>query len=393
VTKIVERLHALRALTADYVRTAPIGPPSAPNLHRELGLTRTFAWKVSRFLASTRHVDIVEFLLTPEGASILAQQGERATGDVQSARQYVESYTQKHAALLALGSLDTLAALLRSAEGVETELIPRPLLRDAFRANRAIWGVEATTLVRTAIITAEPDRPDRLRYVIVYMLHGLRLLRPCSDCLISRERPTRVDMKPIDVTAVPVIPQANASLPASYIAELCSPAGIVVARRVSDDRAVTDAVIGLGVGVNEPCTVVKAETYPNAQTRVRDRDHTLGAHSLEVRFPVEQIVIEQYCDPSLGLGEPTAQVKALLDGRPWYEATRAETLAVPCDREHVTSGVQLAPPSRCPVYERALDLVCTSANIDRARLTHTRATYVHPPVPTVATMIRALAER
>jgi hypothetical protein len=392
VVLISERLHALRALTTEYVRTAPIGPPSAPNLHRELGLTRTFAWKVSRFLTSVRHVEIIEFLLTPEGAAILAMQVERATADVASSRRYVETYAERHAELLAMGSLATLAALLRNAEGVSNELIPRSLLRDAFRANRVIWGVEATTLVRTAIITADPDDASRLRFVLVYFLHGLRLLRQHADCLISRERPTRVDMHPIDVVALPTVAGAASARPLSYIDELCSPEGVVVARRVSDDRAVTDAVIGLGVGLNEPCNLVKSDVYRRAMPRVMSPDHTLAAHSLEIRFPVQQVVIEQYCDPSLGLGEPRAEMTALLDGRPWYEAARSEKLAVPCEREEASGGMQLAAPAQCPGYERAMELVCGAEGIDLSVLEHVRVTYAHPPVPSLAAMVRGLAE-
>jgi hypothetical protein len=396
LTTIVTKLHALRALTADCVRLTALAAPSAPNLHRELGLTRTFAWKVARFLTSMRPVELVEFLLTPEGAAILAEHVQRATGDATRTTQFIDAYAREHASLIALGNPATLAALLRNAEGVDSEPIPRTLLRDAFRANRAVWGVEARTLVRTAIITQEPTNPDTLRLVIVYMLRGLRLLRRCDDCLISRERPTRVDMRAIDVSPTPAASHAphsehaTSTLPTNYIRDFCAPSDLVIARRISDDRAVTDAVIGLQPGSASRCDITKADVYASVLPKVCTPEFTLAAHSVEVRLPVEQVVIEQYCDESLGLGEAKAEMSSLLDGRPWYEATRAEKLAVPVTLERAQPGEQLAPPDQCEHYADILAQVCAAQQQDLRGLSLCRATVAFPPSPSVFSMIRAL---
>lgn len=381
---ITRSLLELRELVSQLASSAVTEPPSATKLHRGLGLTRTFAWKLARFLTTISLPELAEYLPTPEGIVIFASRAEQCGISSALTRQIVDRYTAAHAKLTVHGSPATLAAILRHATDGSAEPVPVATLREAFRCNSVIWGVQATSLVRSAFIVPDAENPGMMSYYTTFLLTGLRILRRCEDCLISRERPTRSDMTAFEGERHAAVPRGSKPLlPDDYMTELCSPSGVSVVRRVGHDLSVMDSVVGLPVGDSPTCQLVRATCFRQLHSVKATTSHYDGAVSLEVRLPVESAIVDFYVHPSCVAGEAIPTIAPLLDGRPWYEVKRSDNLAIDSRLQQTAPGQELEEPQACPNYRQAIRKVAQRHNIRTEELMHWRLSVAFPPAPCV----------
>jgi hypothetical protein len=239
-------------------------------------------------------------------------------------------------------------------------------------------------LVRSAFIVPDPDNPGMVSYYTTFLLTGLRILRRCEDCLISRERPTRSDMTAFEGERHAAVPRGSKPLlPDDYMTEFCSPAGLSVVRRVGHDLSVMDSVVGLPVGDSPTCQLVRSTCFRQLHSVKATTSHYDGAVSLEVRLPVESAVVDYYVHPSCVDGDALITIAPLLDGRPWYEVKRHDNLAIETRLQQTAPGTELESPPACPNYREAIRSVAQRHNIRTDELMHWRLSSAFPPAPCV----------
>jgi hypothetical protein len=285
---------------------------------RTLGLDKSLAWKVARFVKdedpsrAARHmpgtggVDIVLRAAAARGV------GEAPVAAVRTAGRRLHEFVERHA-----GDRRSFEAMLAGGVGADGQ-VDLEVRRAAYRAGSAAWGVRAGLQLLTIAIRPSADRPGMLDFVSVSGLVDLERLRTDVPWIIRRfwvhddsgERVHQVHREPLD-------PAGAEGSVMPLMGRYCSHPPPAVRRFEGSGGMVYDELVEGPVGRRAAVSCILGERYIAAASSERSPENRWAVYPLVVRTPVEQVQFDLLLHPELEhFGPARMMVRGLLEDRP-----------------------------------------------------------------------------
>lgn len=310
-------LREVQAAMTDLLADVGLEGARAIKLGRRLGLDKTLAWRVARFVEGTDSVEAARHLPGAGGVEIVIRAAE-ALGvaparieAVRAADLRLREFVGRHA-----GDRRSFEAMLSS--GGPDERMLQEERRSLYRAGSAIWGVRARVQVLLLALRPSPTADGLLDVVQLGGLVDLERLRPDVPWIVRRLRASarddsqtliRMQREPLDG---PDSPPGSSLIP-----EYCSTPLPQMRRFEAANGWLYDEIAPGPVGRRSAVTCILGEIYRSALPFRRAPDNTFGRYTLTVRTPVECVLFDLLIHRSLSHFGPARQsVQGLLEDRP-----------------------------------------------------------------------------
>ncbi|MEM1184569.1 MAG: hypothetical protein AAGI53_06155 [Planctomycetota bacterium] len=313
----VDTLRAAQSAMTELLTGAGLGGAKAVEVGRELGLDKTLAWKVARFVddedpaRAAKHlpgqggVEIVLKAAAVRGVSSMRIEAAR------DADRRLRAFVREHA-----GDRRTFEAMLAGRERDEKlELEER---RAYYRAGSAIWGVRARAQFLMLALRPSQTDQDMLDGLQVGGLIDLERLRPDVPWIVRRLRAsTDAGKTMFKVRREPIDPQGQTEGGMPLLSEFCTRPLPPIRQTEASNGWVYDELAPGDVGRGGAVRIVTGEIYRSALPSVRSEDNTYGRYMLTVRTPVEHVQLDVLVHKGLShFGPAEASVSGLLEDRP-----------------------------------------------------------------------------
>lgn len=312
-------LHEARSAMVDLLVGAGLAGARATEVGRGLGLDKTLAWRLSRFVEDDDPVSAAKHLPGAGGVEIVlraaARQGvERARIDaVREADRKLRAFVEQHA-----GDRRTFEAML--AGGARDPKLDLEERRAFFRAGSSIWGVRARTQFAVLVLRPSAEQPGSGGLVMdalqVSGFVGLERLRPDVPWVLRRLRVSTDNGKTMSrVQGVPLDPSGvSGGMP--LMREFSSDPLPALRQVEGSNGWIYDELAPGAVGREGAVTAVSGEWYRGALPGSYSETNTFGRYMLMVRTPVEFVQFDLLVHESLSHFEPAvAEVIGLLEDR------------------------------------------------------------------------------
>lgn len=326
-----ERVRTVQAALTDLLASAGVGGSRSMAVGRRLGLDKTLAWKVTRFVGSADVIKAFRHMPGPGGVEIvLRAAGEMNVGEavlerVRSADREFRAFVAEHA-----GDRRTFEAMLAGEKpDPRSELEER---RSYFRSGSTLWGVRAKLQFLMLALKPSATRVGYADAVQVSGFSGFERLRSDVPWIVRRLRAhSDSGAEVIRVVREPLVESRRArGLPPLFDPYCTQP--LPELRQFERDTGwVYDELAPGEVGRAGATTVVLGERYMGALPTERAADNTVGTYTLTVRTPVECVLFDLLLHQDLRhFGRPRREMVGLLEDRP---APRAASGAAAADGE------------------------------------------------------------
>lgn len=330
------RLREAQAALTDLLAGAGLGGARPVDVGRQLGLDKTLAWKLARFVQEADPVEAARHMPGPGGVEIVLRAAS-ARGvapvrieAVRDADQRLRDFVGRHA-----GDRRSFEAML--AGGARDERLVQEERRAFYRAGSAIWGVRAR--VQFLMLALRPSERDD------GMLDGVQLgglvdferLRSDVPWIVRRLRASATDdgRAVLRMRREPLDPAGAASGGGALVPEFCSQPPPQLRQFEGANGWVYDEIAPGPVGRRGAVTCVMGEIYRSALPFRHAPDNTQGRYTLTVRTPVECVLFDLLLHRSLShFGRANASVVGLLEDRPPGAGT-ASLLAGPQEAQRL----------------------------------------------------------
>ena len=322
----VVRLREAQSAMTEMLDDAGLGGARPTAVGRTLGLDKTLAWKVARFIEDSDPVDAAKHIPGTGGVEIVL----RAATDYGVASKHIEAvraadralreFVEQHA-----GDRRTFEAMRAGvARDERGDLEER---KACFRAGAAIWGVRAKSqFLMLAFKPSEVDESavdsmelsgyesfERLRKDVPWLVRRLHVSTANAADASELERSA------LDSAGVGV----RGGLP--LMTEFCSQPFVEIQQFVGPDGSVFDEIAPGQVGRDAATTCVMGEAHHAGLPRYYSEDNDFGRYVLGVRTPVEAVVFDVLMHESLtNFGPMESYVAAVVEGRPRPGPTQFE---------------------------------------------------------------------
>lgn len=347
------RLREAQAAMTDLLDAAGLGGAKPTLIGRTLGVDKTLAWKVARFVEDPDAVGAARHMPGSAGVEILLKAasahgvGEGCVRAVREADGRLREFVRRHA-----GDRRSFEAML--AAGGRDDRIEFEERKALYKSGSAIWGVRAR--VQMLMLALRPSERDpasidmlqlsgmfdfeRLREDVPWIIRRLTMRR--SDEHARQD--TGFAREPLDPDGVP--PGGGLALVRKY----CSSPTPEIRQFRAEDGTVYDEIAPGPVGRHGAVSFVAGEVYRAALPLHWSKDNREGRYKLTVRTPVEAVVFDVLVHPALAhFGDAEVRVHGLLEDRPsqgapaarsglLYEPEAAHRLGTPAVMQTVRIG-------------------------------------------------------
>ncbi len=322
-----EQLRIVQAAMTDLLAEAGLSNARPTDVGRALGLDKTLAWKVCRFVgasdlgAAARHMpgaSGVEILVRAAAAAGVA---EKFVAQTRDADRLLRAFVAKQA-----GDRRTFESMLASGPDGErderTELEER---RSHFRSGAAIWGVRAQLQFLMLALKPSPTREGFLDAVQVSGFVGFERLRPDVPWTVRRQRAhSDSGAEVFKVVREPLVEARRRAGSPPLFDPYCSKPIPELRQYEVENGWVYDELAPGRVGRGGATTVVLGERYLGPIPFRRSPDNTRGVYALTVRTPVACVLFDVLLHRSLShFGRARRFVCGLLENLPTTDATGA----------------------------------------------------------------------
>ncbi len=180
--RVLERLQRATDRLLDSLDCSGRSPT---DIHRATALPMKLSWKLSRLVTSRSALAGAVSIPGPSNQRALLQRARKANVPEMVRDEVRESFDlfEEHVRVEAgdRRSYDSLVSVYAS----DSDRIMRDHRRNAFVANRHIWGLEADLQLVTNIVSISKTDPDRVDSASLYSAAGIRRLRPTRAPLIK----------------------------------------------------------------------------------------------------------------------------------------------------------------------------------------------------------------
>ncbi len=352
-----EQLRNMQAAVTDLLAQAGVSGARPTDVGRRLGLDKTLAWKVARFVEGTDPLVAVRHMPGPGGVEIILRAaGEQRVAEailerVRRADRELREFVSRHA-----GDRRAFEAMIAGQTGdSRNELEER---RAYYRSGSALWGARAKLQFLMLALMPSSARPGYLDVAQVSGLVDLERLRPDVPWIVRRLRAHSDTGSVYRVQRTPLLPErAERGLPPLFDA-YCSQPPPEVRQFERDNGWVYDELApppAGSVGRAGAVTVVLGERYVGALPMHRSADNTRGAYSLTVRTPVECVLFDLLLHRDLAhYGAPRRAVYGLLEDRPPTSGASASLLMDPVPAADIGASA-VVQTHRWPRYAALVD--------------------------------------
>lgn len=311
-----EHVRAMQAALVDLLAGAGLAGARPTKVGRELGLDKTLAWKVVRFMedddlaGAARHMPGsggVEIFLTA-----LRKRGAESSqlDAAREADRQLRDFMEQHA-----GDRRSFEAML--ASGGRDERIETEARKAYYRAGSAIWGVRARVQFLMLALRPSERTEGMLDGVQVSGLIDFERLRPDVPWIIRRLRATSDTGKGLQFEREPLDPAGKTGPTVPLFPAYCSQPLPELQQFIGANGWVYDQIAPGPVGRSGALTCVTGEVYRDALPYRRSEDNTSAKYSLMIRTPVEGVHFDLLLHNDLRHFRPTqTTVRGLLEDRP-----------------------------------------------------------------------------
>lgn len=308
--RLQDAQEAMRAL----LDGAGLRDAKASEVGRALGLDKSLAWKVARFVRdddpsrAARHMPGsggVDIVLRAAGAKGVGDDRIEAMRDADRAlREFVDQHAGDRR------SFEAMFAAGGRAGGLELDV-----RRELFRAGSGAWGVRARTQFLTLALRPSTTTPGSIDFVKVGGFVDLERLRADVPWIISRLTINDdAGRSSNQVTREPLEPGAPEGM--ALMTRHCSHP-MPMLRRFAERGVVYDELAPGPVGRRSAVSVVMGERYIAAASLIRAPGNEWAVYPLTIRTPVEGLQFDLLLHPDLERFGPARVAKrGLLEDRP-----------------------------------------------------------------------------
>ena len=283
-------LGRLRASLAAAINAIPGNVSRATDLQRAARIDMNLSWrllKVARAadpLSAGPHVPGPAYIRTFLKAAARAGVRSALLEAVEAAAEEFERLVKKHAGdRLTFNSM--VSGLLGNEDADQFNLQQR---RAAFRANRHLWGLQATTQVRCAFLNVGDD-PAKVTLALLDGYIDLRQLRRSAPLTVSRALVTDDADTLLPVRSRPIAPEGAGEHGLALMPEFCSQPP----PRLREVRAaggyLTGELVSPGVGKEGAITCFTGWWAQDAVPRYRSEGDQCASLMTMVRVPCEAV--------------------------------------------------------------------------------------------------------
>jgi hypothetical protein len=314
------RLREAQAALTDLLADAGLTGARPTELSRRLGLDKTLAWRLARFIEGADTSEAARHLPGPAGIEIVlkaaaAHRLPRPRIDaVRDADQRLREFVGRHA-----GDRRSFEAMLAPTGGrAPDERLLHEGRRAYFRTGAAIWGVRARIQMLMLALRPSEHEDGMLDLVQIGGLIDLERLRPDVPWIIRRLRASATDdyTRTIRTRREPLDPAAAAEHGSPIVPEYCSQPPPALSQFEANGWTYDELAPG-PVGREGAVTCITGEILRSALPYRYSPDNTLGRYTLTVRTPVECVIFDLLLHRRLThFGRASASVFGLLEDRP-----------------------------------------------------------------------------
>jgi len=317
-----EQVRSMQAAFTDLLASAGVGGTRPMEMGRRLGLDKTLAWKVSRFVESADPIKAFRHMPGPGGVEIvLRAAGERHVGDVvlervRRAERDLRAFVAEHA-----GDRRTFEAMLAGEKpDPRSELEER---RSYFRAGSALWGVRAKLQFLMLALQPSTTRVGYLDAVQISGFVSMERLRADVPWIVRRLRAhSDSGAEVIQMKREPLVASRREKHLPPLFEKYCSEPLPELRQFERNTGWVYDELAPGPVGRVGAVNVVLGERYVGALPMQRGPDNTIGSYTLTVRTPVECVLFDLLLHRDVThFGPARRTVHGLLEDRPTASAS------------------------------------------------------------------------
>lgn len=348
-----EHVRAVQAALVDLLAEAGLSGARPTKVGRELGLDKTLAWKVVRFMEDEDLAGAARHMPGSGGVEILLKAVRKKGIDaeqidaVRQADRDLRSFMEQHA-----GDRRSFEAML--ASGGRDERIESEERRAYYRAGSAIWGVRARVQFLTLALRPSETDDGMLDAVQVSGLLDFERLRPDVPWIIRRLRASSDTGKGLQFEREPLDPAGKTGPTVPLLPAYCSEPLPELQQFTGSNGWVYDQIAPGPVGRSGALTCVTGEIYRAALPYRRSEDNTEARYTLTVRTPVEGVHFDLLLHRDLAHFESReTRVHGLLEDRPMgsTSAEHRSPLMAPSPTQFLGQPPTLQT-TRIPFYAR-----------------------------------------
>ena len=366
-----------------------LDPDRPQTVTHGLGIDKTLAWKLCRLTREDEPLAAVAYLPGRAGLDAALHAAARSGGDEADVRdalgaaEAVRLTVETHA-----GNRETFTRL---AASMETEAgssrLGASLRRQAFRANAAIWGVQARSRVAIQFVAPNAKDPARVAIAIVSGLVDVLRLRPSVRWPIST-----FSSFGCEGVAEPLDPESRADVP--LLAAFSSPNLPPLRSMPIPSGTIVELVEGqLGRTGALTCLfgLVKRSFAPAAGA-----PGECGEYFSYVQTPSESALLELHVHRSLDFGlPPEFRLYSCLESVTPLDPDESRRYLLPTSESvsELKAGRQSLATPLLPRHAELADVAARRLGHALSDFRTFRVVLNHPPVPTIAAFRHALVQR
>lgn len=309
-----ERLQDAQAAMRALLDGVGLRNAKAADVGRALGLDKSLAWKVTRFIRDEDPSRAARHMPGSGGVDIVIKAaGACGVGDdrieaMREADRALREFVEQHA-----GDRRSFEAMF--AGGGRTGGLEMDVRRELVRAASAAWGVRARTQFLTLALRPSASAPGMIDFVKVGGFVDLERLRVDVPWIISRLTMNDDSGRSAhQVNREALEPGTGDGM--ALMTRHCSHP-VPTMRRFAERGVVYDELAPGSVGRRGAITVVMGERYIGAASHVRAPGNEWAVYPLTVRTPVEGLQFDLLLHPDLAhFGPARIAKRGLLEDRP-----------------------------------------------------------------------------
>lgn len=350
-----QKLRDAQAALVDLFAGTGLAGARPTEVGRTLGLDKTLAWKIVRFMEGTDPAEAARHMPGSGGVEIVlkAARKQGATSEqikaVREADRVLRAFVEQHA-----GDRRSFETML--ASGGRDERIDSEERRAFYRAGSAIWGVRAKVQFLMLALRPSEDTDGMLDAVQISGLIDFERLRPDVPWIIRRLRAASDSGKGLSFKREPLDPAGKTGPTVPLLPEYCSSPLPELQQFTASSGWVYDQIAPGPVGRRGALTCITGEIYRAALPYRRSPDNTTARYALTVRTPVEGVLFDLLLHRDLDhfKGAET-RVHGLLEDRPAASGSQSDSgsLAPPTRTASLGSPPVLQTP-RIPGYAQMI---------------------------------------
>ena len=388
-------VRGVRAALADMLGEASLGGARPSVIARQLGIDKTLAWKVSRFVQAPDPLKAFRHMPGSDGVEIVVRAaesqgvGNKQADAVRHADRQLREFMLVHA-----GDRRAFEAML--AGGDQSGQLEFEERRAYFRAGSVVWGARAKVQMLTLVLRPSETVDGKLDVLHISGLIGLERLRADTPRIVRRLRASNdSEGQTFVINRVPLDPKGVSGGSLALLPEYCSEPTPEIRQFKGADGWLYDEIAPGEVGRRGAVTCVMGEIHPAVLPFRRSEENTAGRYSLPIRTPVERVQFDLLIHEDLShFGPAAVKMFGLLEERP--HAGGAAPSAIPLYEPAMAQLLGSPPVMQTPSmenYTRLFDDAFARAGWgELAAFRGYRTEMEYPPFPCDITMVCEIGE-